>query len=73
VRRALAERFVGRILPVDLVVASAWGEFRGRSRQTLPVVDGLISATARVHGLTVVTRNTADFRRFDAPVFNPWK
>lgn len=73
VRRALPERFAGRVLPVDLVVASAWGEFRGRSRQTLPVVDGLIAATARVHGLTVVTRNAADFRRFDVPVFDPWK
>jgi hypothetical protein len=72
-RGSLPERFAGRVLAVDLAVAAAWGEFRGRSRQSLPVVDGLIAATARVHGLTVVTRNTADLRRFDVPVVDPWK
>jgi len=46
---------------------------RGESSATLPAVDGLIAATAQVHGLIVVTRNVADFRRFRVPVFNPWK
>jgi predicted nucleic acid-binding protein len=34
--------------------------------------DALIAATARVHGLTVVTRNLADFRAFDVPLLNPF-
>lgn len=73
VRRTLPARFAGRLLPVDLRVAAAWGEMRGRVRQTLPVVDGLLAATAQVHGLTIATRNMADFRRFQASVFNPWE
>lgn len=73
VRRTLPERFSDRVLPIDLAVAAAWGEFQGRNKQTLPIVDGLIAATARVHGLTVVTRNVTDFRRFDVPIFDPWK
>jgi len=70
---ALPARFAGRLLPVSVEVASSWGAFSGSHKQTLPVVDGLIAATARVHGLTVVTRNVADFRRFEVPVFDPWK
>jgi predicted nucleic acid-binding protein len=38
----------------------------------LPVMDGLITATARVHQLTLATRNTTDFRASDVPVFDPW-
>ncbi len=72
VRVALPARFAGRILPVSIEVASSWGIFSGRHKQTLPVVDGLIAATARAHGLAVVTRNVVDFRRFDVPVINPW-
>ena len=73
VREALPARFAERILPVSIEVASLWGAFSGRHKQTLPVIDGLIAATARVHDLTVVTRNVADFRRFDVPIFDPWK
>jgi predicted nucleic acid-binding protein len=36
-------------------------------------VDGLIAATARVHGLTVVTRNTGDFEGCGVPLLNPWQ
>ena len=73
VREALPARFAECILPVSIEVASSWGAFSGRHKQTLPVIDGLIAATARVHDLTVVTRNVADFRRFDVPIFDPWK
>ena len=72
VRRALPDRFASRLLAVDLLVAVAWGTRRGTSKQTLPVMDGLIAATAHVHGLTVATRNVADFRRFGVSVINPW-
>jgi predicted nucleic acid-binding protein len=72
VREALPSRFAGRILPVDMDVAASWGGFSGQHKQTLPVVDGFLAATARVHGLAVVTRNVTDFRRFDVRVINPW-
>ncbi len=71
----LAERFAGRVLPIDLEVARAWGSILGegsRSGINLPVVDALIAATAVVHGLTVVTRNTGDLVRCRAEVYNPW-
>lgn len=58
-----------RILPVDQMVANEWG--RLRALRTLPVVDALIAATARVHGLTLVTRNERDFRGLNVPVLNP--
>jgi len=73
VREALPARFAGRILPVSIEVASSWVMFSGRHKQTLPVMDGLIAATARVHDIAVVTRDVADFHRFDVPVINPWE
>jgi len=72
----LAERFAGRILPLDLAVACAWGDLQGlaeRGGTRLPVMDSLIAATAMVHGLTVATRNTVDLVRCQAAVFNPWE
>jgi predicted nucleic acid-binding protein len=62
--------FADRILPVTLPVASAWG--RLQRSQPLPVVDGLIAATAKVNGLTVVTRNAKDFERSGVQVLNPF-
>lgn len=47
-----------RILPVDRVIAEEWG--RMNVPDPLPVIDGLLAATARVLGLTLVTRNVAD-------------
>lgn len=66
----LPERLAGRILPVDDRAAQTWG--RLSARRTLPVADSLIAATALVHGLTVVTRNTRDFDGLGVPVLNPW-
>ncbi len=59
-----------RILPVDMAVAEQWG--RLNVPDPLPVVDGLLAATARVHGLTLVTRNTRDIERTGVPVLNPF-
>ena len=58
--------FEDRILPV----ATAWG--RQQETQPLPVIDALIAATARVHGLTVVTRNVNDFELAGIPVLDPF-
>ena len=50
-------------------MADEWGRLRaGRS---LPVVDAFLAATARVRGLTLVTRNERDFRWLDLSVLNP--
>ncbi len=59
-----------RILPVDQKVAEEWG--RMNAVTTLPAIDGLLAATARVHGLTVVTRNTKDVARTGVPCLNPF-
>jgi hypothetical protein len=62
--------FAKRILPVTLAVAAAWG--RQQQGQPLPVIDGLIAATARVHGMTVVTRNVKDFELAGVQVLDPF-
>lgn len=60
----------GRIIPVDERIAEQWGKLGVRA--TLPAVDGLIAATAMVHGLTIVTRNVVDMARTGASLFNPF-
>jgi predicted nucleic acid-binding protein len=62
--------FEDRVLPVTLAVAAAWG--RQQYARPLPVIDALIAATARVHGLTVVTRNARDFEPAGVQVLNPF-
>ena len=62
--------FEDRILPVTLPVAAAWG--RQQYAQPLPVIDVLIAATARIYGLTVVTRNVKDFELAGVLVLNPF-
>ncbi len=62
--------FGERIVPVTLRVAGACG--RQDLVQPIPVIDGLIAATARVHGWIVVTRNTKDFERAGVQVLNPF-
>ncbi len=62
--------YADRILPIDDTVAMTWG--RLMARRTLPVVDGLIAATARVHGKVLVTRNVADFDDTGVEIVNPW-
>lgn len=72
---ALLHEFAGRILPVDTAVAHHWGQMVGElERRGLPPprIDSLIAATAAVHGLTVVTRNVADFAQCGVETLNPW-
>jgi predicted nucleic acid-binding protein len=72
----LQTRFADHILPVDLATCVLWGEIIAQARRqgiTVPAVDGLIAATARRHGLRLMTRNVADFAATGAVVLNPWQ
>jgi toxin FitB len=60
-----------RVLPVTADVADEWG--RLAVSQPPPAIDGLMAATARVHGLTLVTRNVADVARTGVRVVNPFE
>jgi toxin FitB len=72
----LVPRFHGRILKVDEIVAETWGKIvaarlaRGRP---IGAMDAFIAATAVVFGLTLVTRNTADFENTAPSLLNPWR
>jgi predicted nucleic acid-binding protein len=71
----LPRQFLDRILPIDDAVARAWGRLAAAGRQhcrELPVIDGLLLATASVHELTFVTRNEAHCADRGVPVLNPW-
>src|SRR5262249_16424507 len=71
----LRDRFSGRVLVVDEPVALEWGRMTARAElagNPLPSIDALLGATAIVHGLAVVTRNTSDIARTGAPIIDPW-
>lgn len=68
--RDIENGFADRTLPVTLRVATDWG--RHRPQPPMPVIDALIAATARVNGLTLVTRNVTDFEHADVPLINPF-
>jgi toxin FitB len=72
----LQARFSGRILAIDAPVADRWGLLSARAKSTgspLPIIDGLLAATALHYNLTVVTRNASDFANAQVQVLNPWK
>jgi predicted nucleic acid-binding protein len=64
-------RFDGRILPIDTAVAQRCARLHAPNRRAER--DALIAATALVHGMTVVTRNSADFESTGARILNPWE
>lgn len=59
------------VLPMDAVVFRAWAKLMHGKSDTL-YEDAMIAATAKVHGLTVATRNVVDFNVFGVEVFNPF-
>jgi toxin FitB len=74
-RNDLIARFAGRILPVDLRIADACGGLMARSEsmgRPLKARDAFIAATAEVHGLILVTRNTSDFEPTLKAIVSPW-
>ena len=63
--------FAGRTLPVDTAVAQRCARLHVPDKRGER--DALIAATALVHGMTVVTRNIADFKPTGVSLFNPWE
>jgi toxin FitB len=66
----ISQTDVFRILPVTRPIAESAAEFR--ALHGTPYNDALIAATARVHGLTLATRNVSDFAQTGVPLVNPW-
>src|SRR5258708_7428087 len=65
-----------RLLSIDEAIANRWGLLAAAAQRNgtpLAIVDGLLSATALEHTLTVVTRNSADFTSAGVSILNPWQ
>ena len=76
VENDLKERFLNRIIDIDLQVAMMWGKIQGmteRIGRPMPAIDSLIAATGITHHFTVVTRNTSDMKKSGVALLNPWE
>jgi len=60
------------VLPMDAATFRQWAKLMHRQSDTV-YEDAMIAASALVHKLTVVTRNTGDFKRFGVPMLNPFR
>jgi toxin FitB len=70
------ERFEGRVLAIDAVVAATWGKVVARADvagMPISAMDGFLAATALVHGMSMVTRHESDFEVAGIRTFNPWR
>ena len=67
----LKQSYGERILPIDQMVADEWGSMS--AIRPLPSVDALLAATAKIHRITLVTRNFADDAGLGADVLNPFQ
>jgi toxin FitB len=74
--RQLLDAMEGRVLGFSVAVAHVWAEQQAmldRSGARMPLADSYIAATARRHGVTIVTGNDRDFRRPGLKVLNPFR
>jgi predicted nucleic acid-binding protein len=74
-RDELPLRFAGRIFGIDEKIAAEWGDVvaeREAAGRAISTMDAFIAAITRVHGLTLITRNVADFQESVAAIVNPW-
>ncbi len=69
--REVEAAFDGRVLGIDNAVSDQWG--RMSAIRPIPVIDGLLAATALTNGLTLVTRNDRDVTGLGVTVLNPFK
>lgn len=80
-RKRLEAWFAGgtnvlNLVEINAETASAWAKLLAelkRKGRAMPVKDSLIAASARQHGLTVATRNVADYRHAGVPIVNPFE
>jgi predicted nucleic acid-binding protein len=73
--QALERDYADRVLVIDLETSHLWGELTAAAQKTgkvIPAADGLIAATARRHGLHLMTRNTEHFEAAGVALVNPW-
>ncbi len=66
----LEQSFADRIVAIDTPIARRWGALS--SDRSRPVIDTLIAATALVHDMVLVTRNTKDLDGIGVPLHDPW-
>ena len=72
----LQARFARRIVPIDAAIADRWGLIAAQAKQrgeALPVIDGLLAATALHHNLTIVSRDAGGFPKGLVQLVNPWE
>ncbi|HWG65043.1 MAG TPA: type II toxin-antitoxin system VapC family toxin [Streptosporangiaceae bacterium] len=67
----LLAAYTGHIVGIDASIAEEWA--RLNVPDPMPIVDGLLAATARVRGWVLVTRNTSDLDRTGVPLLNPFQ
>jgi predicted nucleic acid-binding protein len=67
----ISRDYSDRVIPVSADVAQQWG--RLNVPDPMPVIDGLMAATAKVHGLTLVTRNIRDVERAGVSLLDPFE
>jgi predicted nucleic acid-binding protein len=70
----LPEWFNERIISLDTDVMTEWGKIRANTDRTMPAVDMMIASAAITHHMTLVTRNTGDFKGIEGlMLINPWE
>jgi len=68
---AVSKAFGERVLAIDSTVADEWGQMN--AVRPLPVIDGLLAATAKIHAMTLVTRNIRNVASLDVKLLNPFE